>query len=574
MGSFIKGLFGSSEKSQSNIPSWLEGVSKTAVTRAEKLVKNDKYTPYKGTMVADKNSYYDRAAKSLQGQRDIAGKAMSGAYSNLRDANALGADTRQAANIYRGMPGEYDALDAGYRDLNSNYGEADSSYNTLPSIIGGAQSRAENLQLGTGDSVRGTLSGAMGGAGSAYDEATGATRSAASMNGTDVAAIAGRMNPYADLVKDKTISDYMRNRAVGANSVNDAAKAAGAFGGSRHGVAQAAFDRQTSEGVGDIATRANADAFNAALAQLNADRASGLSSAAQLADIQGRRDSSTLGYTSAMSDSAARDAGLIRQGGLDRMGAEQARAQGLSSTAAGRANLLQGREGLIAGKGNAAAGLSNMEDKLFDRELQYSDALTKIGAADQASRQAMAADQLGYGKELRGISQDKLDAKYQQYQDKERYPYEQLNWLTSIAGGQPYSKTTTTTKKDGIGNSLIGGIGTVLGGILSDEDKKENREPADGEEALRAFREMPVDNYDYTEEAVDEYDVPEGRRVGPMAQDFAEYFGGDGKTIDYAQYLGALAAAVKALEARTRDDDDEEEEEAPRRSSLPIKRAA
>lgn len=102
----------------------------------------------------------------------------------------------------------------------------------------------------------------------------------------------------------------------------------------------------------------------------------------------------------------------------------------------------------------------------------------------------------------------------------------------------------------------IGSIGSAVAPVLakaaiaSDENLKEDREPADGEAVLMSFREMPVDDYRYRDEAQEALGVPE-YRTGTMAQDYAEHFGGDGKTIDLGDGFGKLLAAVKALDART-----------------------
>ena len=103
-------------------------------------------------------------------------------------------------------------------------------------------------------------------------------------------------------------------------------------------------------------------------------------------------------------------------------------------------------------------------------------------------------------------------------------------------------------------SSPWGAIGQIGGAaataIFSDEDLKEDRSPADGESILASFREMPVDDYRYTDEAQEAFQLPE-RRTGTMAQDYAEHFGGDGKVIDMGDALGKLMAAMKALDART-----------------------
>lgn len=98
-------------------------------------------------------------------------------------------------------------------------------------------------------------------------------------------------------------------------------------------------------------------------------------------------------------------------------------------------------------------------------------------------------------------------------------------------------------------NSALGGLGAALI-MASDERIKENRTPSDGEAVLGAFREMPVDDYDYRPEARERIDLPE-HRTGPMAQDWAAKFGGDGSTIDLGDMMGKMMSAIKALDERT-----------------------
>lgn len=96
----------------------------------------------------------------------------------------------------------------------------------------------------------------------------------------------------------------------------------------------------------------------------------------------------------------------------------------------------------------------------------------------------------------------------------------------------------------------LAGTGIQAAAMFSDEDMKEDRSAADGEAILNAFREMPVDDYAYKDEAQTAFDLPE-RRTGTMAQDYAEHFGGDGHMIDVGDAVGKLMAAVKALDKRT-----------------------
>jgi hypothetical protein len=80
------------------------------------------------------------------------------------------------------------------------------------------------------------------------------------------------MNPYLDEVLGATMGDINRQRDLAVGQTGDAAMRAGAFGGSRHGVAQA----ETERAYGDIAARTAAglrgDAFNQAAGLFGQDQ--------------------------------------------------------------------------------------------------------------------------------------------------------------------------------------------------------------------------------------------------------------------------------------------------------------
>lgn len=100
----------------------------------------------------------------------------------------------------------------------------------------------------------------------------------------------------------------------------------------------------------------------------------------------------------------------------------------------------------------------------------------------------------------------------------------------------------------------LGSIGSAVAPVVfSDEDMKEDREPADGEMILASFREMPVEEWRYSGDAQEMYGLPGERRTGPMAQAYEKQFpeGSDGKMIDMADAVGKLMSAIKALDKRT-----------------------
>jgi hypothetical protein len=102
--------------------------------------------------------------------------------------------------------------------------------------------------------------------------------------GTAVGGIEQYMNPYTQQVVDTTMGDLERQRQMQMNTLGAQASAAGAFGGSRQGVAEAltneAFARQGAQtaaqlrqqGFGTALTAAQQDAQNRLQAQLQAQQ--------------------------------------------------------------------------------------------------------------------------------------------------------------------------------------------------------------------------------------------------------------------------------------------------------------
>lgn len=90
--------------------------------------------------------------------------------------------------------------------------------------------------------------------------------------------------------------------------------------------------------------------------------------------------------------------------------------------------------------------------------------------------------------------------------------------------------------------SLFGLAGTALGAWLSDEDAKTDKRPIDASRVLEDVRRMPVMAY--------RYKATGHTNMGPMAQDWAGAFGGDGETIEAPQAFGVSFAAIKALADR------------------------
>lgn len=193
---------------------------------------------------------------------------------------------------------------------------------------------------------------------------------------------------------------------------------------------------------------------------------------------------------------------------------------------------------------------------------------------DERLRGSKAITDLGLAKQDSGLRGAQALKSASDWQNQQRLlPLEALRQQASTLGVLPYTKKTTSSstrtepeaEPDRLGQLL--GAGSSIAGaalmatpaapaapfLLSDKKLKKERQEVQPEEenALTAFRGMPIEEFQYKPEAVSAFGVPANDRVGPMAQDFAPAFGGDGSTIDIPNALGAIMLAIKELDART-----------------------
>jgi hypothetical protein len=116
------------------------------------------------------------------------------------------------------------------------------------------------------------------------------------------------------------------------------------------------------------------------------------------------------------------------------------------------------------------------------------------------------------------------------------------------------------TSANAPGGSAANRTGMVMGGgsnswsAISDERRKENFVPVDGENILQKIAAMPLTTWNYKAQ-----DPATMRHYGPMAQDFFAAFGkdamgiiGNDTLINQQDFLGVNLVAIQALEKRTR----------------------
>lgn len=194
---------------------------------------------------------------------------------------------------------------------------------------------------------------------------------------------------------------------------------------------------------------------------------------------------------------------------------------------------MAGRTGSPAHAGVMTKELGNLAGQLYDSERQ---------------RQLGAASQLG------GFMQGGLGALPGMYDFgnadidnlwKNLARYSTIGTQIGGMGG-----TQTGTQPDDSPSGLQQGIGAALSlaaMFSSDREAKTDIQPVDDAAILDAIKQTPSFTYRYKIGAGDDGAEP---RVGPMAQDWASQFGGDGKVIPMPQMIGAMFAAIKAIATR------------------------
>jgi len=137
-----------------------------------------------------------------------------------------------------------------------------------------------------GGNIFGQAAGAMGQAKSAYGDL--ANFQPANMQAAQLATadINQYMNPYTQQVIERGQRDIARQQEMGMNQLGAQASAAGAFGGSRHGVAEGVAAGEYGRTAADFAAQQRQQAFNQA--QQQALQQAQFEQAANLANYQGQ----------------------------------------------------------------------------------------------------------------------------------------------------------------------------------------------------------------------------------------------------------------------------------------------
>ena len=258
----------------------------------------------------------------------------------------------------------------------------------------------------------------------------------------DAAQVAGRdlnpyLNPYTTNVIDASMRDLGNAQAASLNQQGAQATQAGAFGGSRHGIADSATRLGYSQQAGDMANKMNLANYNNAMGLAQGD-VSALNQAGQF--NAGARNTA-----GAFNAGASNQANQFNAGNLtaaNKYAADQ-RASAQSQNVANQFNANSARM-------NAANQLGNLSNTAFNQSQAIQNMQMKQGALQQAQQQAI------------------YDAARRNFMGYTSSPQTSLNTMLAAMAGQPNQSTTTQQTNPGLFNYLqMGGnvAGAMMGGM-------------------------------------------------------------------------------------------------------------
>lgn len=249
------------------------------------------------------------------------------------------------------------------------------------------------------------------------------------------------LNPWTDAVVNSGLSDLdlARQRAVTQGA--GAATAAGAFGGSRHGVADSLTNEAALREAANLSANTRAAGFNTALGAATNDANRNLTGqmANQSADVAtgiANAGNQTSLFGSMMGNLA--NLGMFNAGQLNNMGQ-------FNANLAQNADVANAGNGLTANAQRLAAGgqLGSLGQTQQNMGLIGADALTKIGGMQQ------------------GLDQANKDVAYEDWLRKQADPFNKLMFQQGFTGTPGSVSVSRTTQEGSPVAGLLGAASTI-----------------------------------------------------------------------------------------------------------------
>lgn len=264
--------------------------------------------------------------------------------------------------------------------------------------------------VGSGANMVGTGANVVGGALGALNPA--ANRINQGMTQTAADGMATYQNPYEDDVVQASMRDIGNRGLQMQNTLGAQAQAAGAFGGSRHGIAEAELATNTQQQMLDQAAKLRAQGFNTALGASQADLGRQLGAAGQSAGIAGQA---------------------------------------------------AGMGGQIAGMGGSLGALGSQLGALGSTQSNIGSNLSNLGQTSFGYGQAVNQQQMQQGAMQQAAMQSLINAAKGQYGNYANAPMNKLQLPLAALGAAPVPQTQTQDRQLGIMDYLTAGASFATG---------------------------------------------------------------------------------------------------------------
>lgn len=197
-----------------------------------------------------------------------------------------------------------------------------------------------------------------------YQQAAGAQQAAmgrvgAGLTQTAVPGMAAYQNPYESQVVQQSLRDVGSAAQMGLGQLGARAEQAGAFGGSRHGIAEAELMKGYTQQAMDQAARLRQQGFQTALGASQADLSRQLGAAGQLAGLGGQ----SFGYGQAIQQQQMAQGAMQQQMMQNLINAAKQQYAGYAGAPQQGLNTFTGA---VYGMPNVSGGQSSYNPGLFD----------------------------------------------------------------------------------------------------------------------------------------------------------------------------------------------------------------
>lgn len=369
-----------------------------------------------GSNVAQVESYSDipdRYKQFVDENLSLAGTLGNRAYTPFRGQRVAGftGDQQAAFNAVRQLPNQYAGMVSNANQALTNAATPVQAQGYNPSTFQAAQANAA------------LMDGAQG-----YNSATGAEN------------MASYQNPYTSQVIDAGLNDLSRSHQMALANIGLRQAGSGAYGGSRHGVAEAESAKNFMDSAGQLAAGLRHQGFTTA-AGLGGQDAAGQNAARQFtagSQNAAQSQNAQLGTQAALSNAAAQNAALESSANAMNQGGQ------FNASQANAVN--QQNVGNQLAAGQAFGNLGNLTQNLG---MNYANAMSGIGQQQQ------------------GLNQAGMDINYGDFLQEFNYPYQALALRQSAIGQTPMGSVgmqPVVTQSGGAGG-LLGGLGSLVGGL-------------------------------------------------------------------------------------------------------------